>query len=75
MVGQAEVVVAGQVDDLAAVVVANRRLLVVEHAELEVGALGAKVVEDLGQMGKLGARSSFCHGDITYPQKHSAEQR
>ena len=46
VVGQAEIVVAGQVDHLAAVVVAHRRLLVVEHAQLEVCALGAKIVED-----------------------------
>ena len=57
MVGQAQVVVAGQVDHLAAVVVANRRLLVVEHAELEVRAFGAKLVENGGEVGKLGARS------------------
>ena len=56
MVGQAQVVVAGQVDHLFAVVVANRRLLVVEHAQLEVRALGAQFVEHGGQMGKLGAR-------------------
>ena len=69
MVGQAQVVVAGQVDDLAAVVVAHRGLLVVEDAELEVGALGAQFVEHGGQMGKLGARSGLCHGDS--PQTES----
>jgi hypothetical protein len=41
MIGESEIVVAGQVDDLAAVVVANRRLLVVKNAQLEVGALGS----------------------------------
>ena len=35
---QAEVVVRRQVDDLLAVEGADRRLLVVEHAQLEVGA-------------------------------------
>jgi hypothetical protein len=52
--------------------VAHRGLLVVEHAKPEMCALGAKIVENLGQMSKLGARSDFCHGDITYPQKDSA---
>ena len=55
VVGQAEIVVAGQVDDLAPVVVADRGLLVVENAQLEVRALGAKFVEHGGEMGKLGA--------------------
>ena len=62
VVGQAEIVVAGQVDHLAAVVVANRRLLVVEHAEIEVRALGAQLVKNGGQVCKLGAGCGFCHG-------------
>ena len=37
-----------------AVVVADGGLLVVEHAELEVGALGFQVVELGGQVLKLG---------------------
>ncbi len=80
MVGQAEVVVTGQVDDLAAVVVANRGLLVVEDAELEVGAFGAEFVESRGQVGELGARSGLIHGDspkgrsIT-PKKHNTVRR
>ena len=45
VVGEAEIVVAGQVDDFAAVVVADGGLLVVEHAEPEVGAFGAEFVE------------------------------
>ena len=56
VVGQTQVVVAGQVDYLAAVVVADRGLLVVEDAKLEVGAFGAEFVEGCGQMGELGAR-------------------
>ena len=69
MIGEAEIVVAGQVDDFAAVVMADRGLLVVENAKLEVGALGAEVIEDLGQMGKL--RASRCLGHRNAPQSKS----
>ncbi len=69
VVGQAQVVVAGQVDDLAAVVVADRGLLVVEDAELEAGAFGAEFVENCGQMGQLGARRGLSHGYL--PQRRS----
>jgi hypothetical protein len=62
MVGQAKVVVAGQVDDLFAVVVAHRRLLVVENAQFEMGSVGAQFIQDSGQMGKLGALSGLSHG-------------
>src|SRR5260370_123246 len=44
MVAEAEVVVAGEVDDLATVVVADRGLLVVEEAKAEVGAAGVEFV-------------------------------
>ena len=57
MVGQAKVVVAGQVDDLAAVVVAHRGLLIVEHAELEVRALGAEFVENRRSGGQAGGEA------------------
>ncbi len=73
VVCEAQVVVAGQVDDLAAVVVAHRGLLVVEDAELEVGAFGAKFVESCGEMGELGARGSLIHGDA--PQRRSITPR
>ncbi len=46
---QAEIVVGGEVDDLLAVEGADRRLLVVEHAQLEVGALLLQVVELVGE--------------------------
>ena len=62
MICEAEVVVAGEVDDLPAVVVANRRLLVVENAQFEVGALGAQFVESRGQVGELRARCGRSHG-------------
>ena len=63
MVGQAQIVVAGQVDHLAPVVVAHRRLLIVENAQFEVRSLRAQIVERGGQMGKLGASGSLSHGD------------
>jgi hypothetical protein len=69
MVGQAQVVVAGQVDHLLAVVVAHRRLLVVQNAQVEVRALGAQFVQRGGQVGKLGAGSGLGHGDS--PQRKS----
>ena len=56
VVAEAEVVIRGEVDDLAAVVVADGALLVVEDTESEVGAAGAEVVEDGGQVGELRAR-------------------
>ena len=71
MVAQAEVVVAGQVDDLAAVVVADRGLLVVEHAQPEVGAAGAQVVERGGEVGELGTRGSLRSGKVLNPWKQS----
>ena len=50
VVGEAEIVVAGEVDDLAAVIMAYRRLLVVEDAKFEVGSFFAKIVEGGGEM-------------------------
>ena len=52
--GQSEIVVAGEVDDALAVVGADRFLLVVQHAELEVGAARFQVVELLGEVAELG---------------------
>ena len=63
MVRQPEVIVAGQIDHMLAVVVAHRRLLVVQHAEPEIGALGAQVVQGLGQVGKLRAGGRLSHRD------------
>ena len=42
VIAEAEVVVAGEIDDLAAVVVADGGLLVVEDAQAKVGAAGAE---------------------------------
>ena len=57
VVGQPQVVVAGQVDHLLAVVVADGGLLVVEDAQVEVSALGFEFVQGCGQVGKLRAGS------------------
>jgi hypothetical protein len=43
--------------------VAQRRLLVVEDAELEVRALGAKLVKNGREMGKLRTGNSLSHGN------------
>jgi hypothetical protein len=42
--------------------VAHRRLLVIQYAQFEVGALGAQLVERGGQVGKLGAGRGLAHG-------------
>jgi hypothetical protein len=63
MVGKSQVVVAGQVDNLFAVVMAYRGLLIVENPEMEVSALGTKFIEDCGKVGELGTRVSLSHGD------------
>ena len=51
MIAEAEVVIAGEVDDLAAVVVADGGLFVVKDAEAEMGAAGAELVELGGEVG------------------------
>src|ERR1019366_5687442 len=59
---QAEVVVGREIDDLLAVEAAHRRLLVVEHAQLEVGALLLQLVELVGEVGqRIGAGGRACH--------------
>ena len=45
MIGEAKVVVAGQVDDFAAIVVAHRGLLIIEDAQFEMRAFCFKLVE------------------------------
>jgi len=72
VIGQAQIVVAGQVDDP----VCRRKwqtegLLVVEDAQLEVGAIGAQLRRRGGQVGKLGAWSGLGHGE-SLKEKHSA---
>ena len=44
MGGQAEVIVRSEIDNLLAVEGAHRRLLVIKHAQFEVGALLLEVV-------------------------------
>ena len=61
MSGEAEVIVGGQVDDPLAVEGADRGLLVVEHAQLEVGALLLELVELVGKEAeRIGARGCGC---------------
>ena len=55
MVAEAEIVVAGEVDDLFAVVGADGGLLIVEDAEAEVGAAGAQIIKGGGEVGHLGS--------------------
>ena len=58
MRGQAEIIVGREIDDLLAVEGADRRLLVVEHAQLEVSALLLEFVQLIGKEGKrIGAGS------------------
>ena len=48
MSGQTEIIVRGQIDYTLAIEGADRRLLVIEHAQLEMGTLGLKFVELIG---------------------------
>src|SRR5208282_54607 len=65
--------VAGEVDDFAPVVVADRGLLVIEDAQLEVCAFGAQVVECGGEVSELWARGSLRHG--VAPQRERIAER
>ncbi len=49
MRGQAKIIVGGEIDDFFAVEGADRGLLVFEHAQLEVRALGLEFVELIGE--------------------------
>ena len=55
MIAKPEVIVRSEVDDLLAVVGADRCLLIVELAQLEEGAALTEIVELGGEMGELGA--------------------
>src|SRR5436853_3670200 len=61
MRGQSQVIVRRQVDDALAVKGADRLLLVLEDAQFEIGALFLQVVELLGEIGSLWARSGGGH--------------
>ncbi len=50
MRGQPQIIVRRQVDDLLAVERADRRLLVLQHAQLEVRAFGFEFVELAGEI-------------------------
>ena len=49
MRGEAKIIIRGEIDDFLAVEGADRRLLVIEDAQLEVRALGLKFVELIGE--------------------------
>jgi hypothetical protein len=55
VVAEAQVVVGGEVDHSFAVIGADRRLLIVELAQLEEGATLAEVIELSGEMSELRA--------------------
>ena len=74
VVGQAEVVVAGQVDDLAAVVMADRSLLVVEDAKLEIGALWRGVRRGLRSDGRAGGEEEPGSWRCTSKKKHNSQE-
>src|SRR5271169_364495 len=62
MSGQTQVIVRCQVDDFLAVKSADRRLLVVEHAQLEVRAFGPELVELVSEIReRIGAGCSGHH--------------
>ena len=62
MRGQSEIIVRSQVDDLLAIERAHRRLLVFEHTQTEVGALGLEVVQLIGEIReRIGAGGSCDH--------------
>ena len=52
MRGQPQIIVRRQIDDFLAVERADRRLLVLQHAQLEVRALGFEFVELVGEIGE-----------------------
>ena len=54
----------GEVDDLLAVEGADRRLLVVEHAQLEVGALLLEFVQLIGEKGERIGAGSCSHESL-----------
>lgn len=68
MVAEAEVVVTGEVDNLLAIVSADRALFVIEDTQLEEGSALSEVVELGGEVGKLGTRAgSGGHRDNRKP--------
>ena len=50
--GQPQIIVRRQIDDFLAVKRADRRLLVLQHAQLEVRAFGFEFVELVGEIGE-----------------------
>ena len=71
MRGQAQIIVGGKIDDLLAVERADRRLFVVEHAQLEVRALSFEVVQLVAQVRqRISTRGCNCHRKILATDQH-----
>ncbi len=71
MRGQSQVIVGGEIDDLLAVKRTDRRLLIIEHAELEMCALGFEFVELIGQVReriRASRASHECLGKVFLPR-------
>ena len=64
MRGQSQIIVRREVDDFLAVESADGRLLVVEHAQLEVRALGLEFVELVGEVGERVGAGCGGHGSL-----------
>jgi hypothetical protein len=75
VIRQAEIVVAGEVDDLLAVVMADRGLLIVEDAQAEVGAFLLEAIEDIGQIGELRTRRGGSHAGHLKQEEYRVRTR
>src|SRR5208282_2794192 len=64
MSGQSQIIVRSEVDDSLAVEGADRRLLVLQHAQLEVGAFGFKFVELVSEIGERVGAGCSCHKNL-----------
>src|SRR5262249_28259210 len=61
MSGQSQVIVGGKVDHFPAVKGANWRLLVIQHPQAKMRALGFEIVQLLGQVRKRISTRGSCH--------------
>src|SRR3974390_3225602 len=62
MSGQSEIIVRCEVDDLLPIECADGRLLVIEHAKLEMRALGLEFIELAGEVGERVGAGCDRHG-------------
>ena len=61
MIRETQVIIAREVDHFSAVVVANRRLLIIQSAQREMGCLRLQFIQYASQIRKLRACSRVCH--------------